>query len=94
MEQHKFKLFIIKGSPASNSLVERVQSLLKDKLKTNYLIEVIDILEYPELALESKIIASPTLIQELPLPQKRLIGQFNDNEKIIAALNLLKKDNI
>lgn len=90
MERYKFKLFIIKGNPASNSLVERVENLLKDNLKTNYLIEIIDILENPDLAIQSKVIASPTLIKELPLPQKRLIGHCNDNDKIMTALSLFK----
>jgi circadian clock protein KaiB len=93
MEQYIFKLFIVKDNPKSQSLVERVQRLLKDVLGENYQVDIIDILENPELAMRDKVIASPTLIKVSPLPQKRLIGHFNDNEKIISGLNLLKHGN-
>lgn len=52
-------------------------------------IEVIDILEHPELAENEKILATPTVIKELPPPMRRVIGDLSNAEKVLIGLDLL-----
>jgi hypothetical protein len=48
----------------------------------------IAVLEHPELAEEEKIVATPTLVKELPPPLRRLIGDLSDSEQVLLGLNL------
>jgi circadian clock protein KaiB len=50
--------------------------------------EVIDIYQQPALASENQIIAAPTLIKKLPLPLRRLVGDFSNNERVLTGLDL------
>ena len=49
---------------------------------------VIDVLERPQLAEDVKILATPTLVKELPGPIRRIIGDLSDSEKVLVGLDL------
>lgn len=52
-------------------------------------IVIVDVLADPEQAEARKILATPTLIKEFPLPQRRIIGDLAaDPRELLAALNL------
>jgi circadian clock protein KaiB len=48
---------------------------------------VIDVLEHPQLAEDEKILATPTLIKQLPPPLRRVIGDLSDKEKVLLGLD-------
>jgi circadian clock protein KaiB len=50
---------------------------------------VIDVLERPQLAEDEKIMATPTLIKQLPPPLRRIIGDLSDKDKVLLGLDLL-----
>ncbi|HEX9023499.1 MAG TPA: circadian clock KaiB family protein, partial [Geobacteraceae bacterium] len=54
-------------------------------------LEVIDLYQHPVLAKGEQIIAVPTLIKELPLPLRKIIGNMADKEKILVGLDLRNK---
>ncbi len=70
-------------------MIDHIELVFNEALNKDYSLEVIDILEHPDLAVEDNVIASPTLIMELPPPEKRLIGNFKDYKKILLELNIL-----
>lgn len=49
---------------------------------------VIDVLERPQLAEDEKILATPTVIKELPPPIRRIIGDLSDSDKVLLGLEL------
>jgi circadian clock protein KaiB len=51
-------------------------------------LEVIDIYQQPALAAEGQIIAAPTLIKTMPLPLRRLVGDFSDQARVVLGLDL------
>jgi circadian clock protein KaiB len=53
-------------------------------------LEVIDIYQQPALAAEGQIIAAPTLIKAMPLPLRRLVGDFSDAQRVVLGLDLKK----
>ena len=57
-----------------------------------YQIDVIDIVRNPAAAEVNKILATPTIIREKPVPQRRTIGDFIENSKAEMALNFLTED--
>jgi circadian clock protein KaiB len=50
--------------------------------------EVIDVLEHPQAAEDDRILATPTLIKQLPPPLRRVIGDLSDKEKVLIGLDL------
>lgn len=56
-----------------------------------YDLEIIDVLEFPDLAEDERILATPTLIKSLPLPLRRVIGDLSDKEKVLLGLEVHPK---
>jgi len=69
-----------------------LKRLCEDHLAGAYAIEVIDLLENPQLAEGDQILAIPTLIRSLPAPLKRVIGDLSNTEKVLVGLDLRRKD--
>ena len=69
-----FNLYIVGKSPDALRMVQRLKSLLDTNIKSGYTLNVIDILQNPDVALSDNILASPTLIRVKPLPVKRIVG--------------------
>ena len=53
-----------------------------------YSIEVIDLLQHPQLAAGDQILAVPTLVRNLPEPIKKIIGDLSNEERVIVGLDL------
>lgn len=49
-------------------------------------VEVIDVLEFPERAEEDRILATPTLIRESPLPRRRITGDLSDATRVLQLI--------
>ena len=86
---YKFKLYTISNTLSSKKAVTSLTLLLDGELKARYSLEIIDILEDPQVAISEDIFATPTLVKVLPPPSKRIVGDFSDREKVLVGLNLL-----
>lgn len=90
MEKYLLRLYVTGSTPASEEAIHNLRKLLED-FEYAYELEVIDILENPQLAEDEKVIATPTLIKELPPPVRRLIGDLSDREEVLLGLDLKPK---
>ena len=45
-------------------------------------------LEHPQVAEDEKILATPTLIKQLPPPLRRVIGDLSDKDKVLLGLEV------
>ncbi len=68
-----------------------LKKICETELKGRYTIEVIDLLENPELAQGDQIVAVPTLVRKLPPPVKKIIGSLKDTDRVLVGLDLRKK---
>lgn len=82
------KLFVCGMSPRTESAVANLRNLCEHELQGDCDLEVIDVLEQPDLAEESRVLATPTLIKLLPLPIRRIIGDLSDQEKLLVSLEV------
>jgi circadian clock protein KaiB len=73
------------GSVRARRQLERLQQQLGEG---ELQIEVIDVLERPDLAEEEEVLATPALIRSRPLPRRKIIGDLSDWETVVATLNL------
>ena len=67
----KLKLYIAGQTPRSMAALPNLKKIVDEHLGGQYEIEVIDLLENPQLAKGDQILAVPTLVKDLPLPCAR-----------------------
>ncbi|MBT3209571.1 MAG: circadian clock protein KaiB [Bacteroidetes bacterium] len=91
MSNYKFKLYVVESNVKTSDVIKKIKEVFSEVLNDNYSLEIVDILNNPDLAIEAKILASPTLIMEFPLPSKRVIGKIADTEKLFARLKIVKE---
>jgi circadian clock protein KaiB len=82
------RLYIAGQSPRSLHAIANLKRLCDDYLAGHYEIEVIDLVERPSLARGDDILAIPTLVRRLPTPQRRIIGDLSDTQRVLAGLQL------
>ena len=86
------QLYVAGMSPKSMEAIENIRRLCDKHLEGAFELEVIDLYKHPEAASEQQIIFSPSLIKQLPLPRKTLIGTFGETEKVIRGLGIHIKE--
>jgi circadian clock protein KaiB len=84
----RFRLYTAGPTPQSTRALVNIRRICEEHLKGRYDLEVVDLLENPEVATQDQIIAAPTLAKLLPLPTRRFIGDLSQTERILAALHL------
>ena len=82
------QLYVSGMSPKSMEAIENIKNLCDEHLHDAFELEIIDIYKNPEVASQQQIVFSPSLIKNLPLPKKTLVGNFSDTEKVIKALGI------
>ena len=83
------KLFISGASRNSAKAIKNLQNILDTHFKDRYSLKIIDIYQEKSVAQEEQIIALPLLVKKFPLPEKRLIGDMSDTEKVLKGLGEL-----
>jgi circadian clock protein KaiB len=68
--------------------IANLKRICEQELGGAYELEIIDVLKDPQLAEDDKILATPTLIKQLPPPLRRVIGDLSDKEKVLLGLEL------
>jgi circadian clock protein KaiB len=84
----KLKLYIAGQTPRSVAALRNLKQIVEEHLGGRYQIEVIDLLENPQLAKGDQILAVPTLVKDLPLPMRKIIGDLSDTERVLVGLDL------
>ena len=88
-EKYILRLFITGILPNSIRAVANCKALCEKYLENRYELEIIDIYQQPDLAVNEEIIAVPVLIKKFPLPEERVIGDLSDIEKVLQCLDLV-----
>jgi len=87
------KLYITGQTINSIKAIHNLKKILSGELKEMFELEIINVLENPQLAEDEKIMATPTLSRTLPLPIKRIIGDLSDKEKVLLGLEIVEVGN-
>ena len=69
-----------------------LQKICEQHMYDSYQIDVIDLLENPQLAKSDQIIAIPTLVRERPVPVKKIIGDLSNTERVLIGLDIYPAD--
>jgi circadian clock protein KaiB len=86
------KLFITGRSTRSEAAIEMLQRICDYDLAGQFELVIVDVLEHPEEAEEGRILATPTVVKELPPPIRKVIGDLSDREKVLIGLDIRRQD--
>ena len=87
-ERWELRLYIAGQTPRSVAAFANLQRLCEEHLPDRYQIEVIDLMENPQLAAGDQIVAIPTLVRRLPEPLCRIVGDLSNTERALVGLQL------
>ena len=88
-ERYRLRLYIAGATPVSARAVEAIEDICRERLEGHYELEVVDIYQLPEQAVQNDIIATPTLVKTHPGPAVRVVGDLVDRERVLAVLSLI-----
>ena len=84
----ELRLYVAGQTPRCISAFANLKAICETNLSGRYRIEVVDLLENPQLSRGDQIFAIPTLVRRLPRPIKKIIGDLSNTERVLVGLNL------
>ena len=87
-EKWILRLYVAGQTPKCVTAFANLKKICAEYLEHKYRIEVIDLLENPQLARGDQILAIPTLVRNLPEPVKKIIGDLSNTERVLVGLDL------
>ncbi len=89
---YDLRLYVAGHTPKSIKAFSNLKNICEEHLKNQYRIEIIDLLEKPQLARGDQILAVPTLVRKLPPPIRKLIGDLSNTERVLVGLDILQRN--
>lgn len=80
------RLFVAGNAPNSQRARANLERINGRYFDHRCQIEIVDVFEQPNLALQQGIIVTPTLVRLAPGPLLRIIGDLSDSERVLATL--------
>ena len=90
-ETFDLRLYVAGQTPKAVRAFENLRKICEEHLAGRYTIEVIDLLENPQLGTGDQILALPTLVRRLPEPIKKIIGDLSNTERVLVGLDLRER---
>ena len=87
-KEWQLRLYVAGTTDRSTAALANLRKICEEHLAGRYEIEVIDLLERPQLAKGEQIVAIPTLVRKLPEPVRKIIGDLSDRERVLIGLDL------
>jgi len=87
-QAYELRLYVAGQTAKSVLALANLRQICEQHLQGRYTIEVIDLVENPQLAQGDQILALPTLVRRLPEPIKKIIGDLSNTERVLVGLDL------
>jgi circadian clock protein KaiB len=87
-EHWDLRLYVAGQTDKSLRAINNLKRICQEHLQGRYSIEVIDLMEHPQLAAGDQIIALPTLVRRLPPPIKKILGDLSNQERVLVGLDV------
>jgi circadian clock protein KaiB len=86
--EYDLRLYVAGQTPRSVQAFANLREICEEHLSGRYRIQVIDLLEHPQLARGDQILAIPTLVRTLPVPIRKIIGDLSNRERVLLGLDV------
>jgi circadian clock protein KaiB len=87
-EVWELRLYVAGQTPKSRAAFDNLKKICEDHLAGRYTIQVIDLVQHPQLAAGDQILALPTVVRKLPQPLCKVVGDLRDTERALVGLQL------
>ncbi len=87
-DEWRLRLYVTNWSPRCVLAYRNLKKICEEHIADKCAIEVVDILEHPDLARQEQIVAVPTLFKLLPKPERVLVGDFSKAEQVLKGLDV------
>jgi circadian clock protein KaiB len=87
-ETWELRLYVAGQTPKSVAALANLKKYCEEFLKGRYQLEVIDLLQNPQLAAGDQILAIPTLVRKVPVPIRKIIGDLSNQERVLVGLDI------
>lgn len=84
----QLRLYVAGQTPKCLTAFANLKKLCEEHMDGDYHIEIIDLLQQPQLAKGDQILAIPTLVRKLPEPVRKIIGDLSNTERVLVGLDL------
>jgi circadian clock protein KaiB len=88
LPEYDLRLFVTGATPNSTRAITNIRNICESYLKGRYELKIFDVYQDVELARQEQLIALPLLIKKHPLPERKLIGDLSETEKVLKALGV------
>ena len=85
---YELRLYVAGQTPKSLTAFANLRKICEEHLAGRYRIDIIDLLEQPQLAAGDQILAIPTLVRQLPQPLKKIIGDLSNTQDTLKHLGV------
>jgi circadian clock protein KaiB len=92
MDKYMLTLYVTGQTARSQQAIANLQRICDEDLGGRYEMRVVDVLEHPQLAEDQKILATPTVVKELPPPLRRLIGDLSNKDQVLLGLDVSRSE--
>jgi circadian clock protein KaiB len=86
--EYELRLYVAGNTQKSITALKNLNKYCEEYLKGRYRLEVIDLLQKPQLAEGDQILAIPTLVRKVPVPIRKIIGDLSNEEKVLVGLDI------
>jgi circadian clock protein KaiB len=87
-KKFRLKLYVAGQSPRSLAAIANLKKICEAHLPGRHTIEVIDLQRHPHKAALHQIVALPTLVRDLPVPVRKILGDLSNTQKALISLDL------
>lgn len=85
--EYLFRLYVSVATRASTRAVVNARKICEEHLSGRYRLEVLNLSENVDMAIQDQIVAAPTLVKVTPSPLRRFIGDASNTDRILKSLN-------
>ena len=91
-DRWELRLYVAGQTPRSITAFANLRRICEEHLSGRYSIEIVDLMEQPQLARGEQIVAIPTLVRKLPPPIRKIVGDLSNTERTLIGLQVRPRD--
>jgi circadian clock protein KaiB len=87
-QEYQLTLFVSGASDSSAQAIVNIREICDLHLSGRHKLTIVDLHQEPAMARQHNVLATPTLIKDLPFPLRMLVGDMSNHVRILDALGV------
>jgi circadian clock protein KaiB len=84
----QFRIYVTGDGPNSNKAIFNLKALCREHLADRHEIEIVDLVECPDRALEDMVLMTPMVIKLCPRPVRKIVGTLSDAATVLDSFDI------